>query len=74
MKNSNKKSFPWKFNQMIVMDFSTVKIGPYFHKSIEGAICTTFQFFFPHKKMFPQNLDGALLMWTPIIPWYIFNQ
>jgi hypothetical protein len=24
--------------QMIVMDFLMVRIGPYFHKSIEGAI------------------------------------
>jgi hypothetical protein len=61
-------------NQMIVMDFSMVRIGPYFHKSIKGSIWTIFQFFFPHKRMFPQNLHGALLIWTPITPWHMFDQ
>jgi len=33
------------FSQMIVMDFSIVRIWPYFHKSIEGAIWKKIQFF-----------------------------
>jgi hypothetical protein len=45
MKNLNKKSSHEIFSQMIVMDFLMVKIGPYFHKSIEGVIWTIFQFF-----------------------------
>jgi len=55
------------------MDFSMVKIGPYFHKSIKGAIWTIFIFFL-HQKMFPQNLHGALFIWIPIIPWHMFDQ
>jgi hypothetical protein len=66
MRKSNKNPSHENFSQMIVMDFSMVRIGPYFHKSIEGL--NYFSILLPHKRMFPQNLHGALLIWTPITP------
>jgi hypothetical protein len=48
------------------MDFSMVRIGPYFHKSIEGAIWTIFQFFPLTKEIFHKiytiNMDSYYSM------------
>jgi len=46
------------FSQMIVMDFSMIKIGPYFHKSIEGAIWIIFQIISLTKECFHKIYMG----------------
>jgi hypothetical protein len=47
---------------MIVMDFSMVKIGPYFHKSIEGAIWTFFNFFPSQENVSTKSTWGSIHM------------
>jgi len=51
------------FNKMIVMDFLMVEIGPYFQKSIEGAIFSIFKNTF-YKHIILQTLGGVILIWT----------
>jgi hypothetical protein len=54
-----KKPSHVNFNQMQVMNFWMVRIRPYFHKSIEGAIWIVFQIFSSQDNVSTKSIWGA---------------
>jgi hypothetical protein len=59
------------FSQLIVVDFSMVRMGPYSYKSIEGAIWTIFQFFPSQENVSTKSTWGIIN--TPITPWHMVD-